>query len=403
MMSKIKKSIIVSIILTPIVILVVSLMGLHERMQQTQERAIHLTNSIALLHEIAGDLQTKDNDLARAWTRTFEQANERHSKVLEDYNNHFLARLNAQTKLNVDAMAILDRELEDVEDHFDRSVADIYKNFADVYEELGGVEDYFDRSLADVETRVTAVYEELGDVTDVFAGRFNELPSVLIPELAQELIPSVVQIEVFLGINKYTGEDIGWLGSGVFVAEDLILTAGHVLDIDEGLDYYHEYLDMEYLWKVGVIIQVTFSCGYDAEPIDYYMEDPEITDLGILKMAPGMPWPKPIPFGTAIVGETVIVIGSPYGFFPSVSSGIVSALDVEDSENFWGASNLFQTDAPTNPGNSGGPVINMDGEVVSILVGGIQYADGIGLCIPADICKLVIEKYRAMRALEALE
>jgi len=109
-------------------------------------------------------------------------------------------------------------------------------------------------------------------------------------------------------------------------------------------------------------------------------------------------FPKPSTFGTARVGEKVFAIGEPFGLFQTVSYGIVSALNV--GIDFFGEKNLLQTDTPTNPGNSGCPLFNMNGEITSIVVGGKRLADGITFCVPEDICRLVIDKYMAIRALD---
>ena len=243
----------------------------------------------------------------------------------------------------------------------------------------------------------------------------------LLPKLAKKLTPSIVKIEVHLGVDEYGegGEEggearrnvlpsgmldqlcsppsyhklTGWSGSGVFVAPDLILTAGHVVD----RVMIEQNADPEYLWKVGPPIVVKLVDGTELKVVDVYQVDHSLTDLGLLRVefSNDVNKPTPLTFGKVNVGEQVFAIGEPYGLFPSVTSGIVSAIDVNDPEDFFGKANLLQTDCPINPGNSGCPLINMRGEIIGLCVGAIRPADGIGFCVPADICKQVIELYNA--------
>jgi serine protease Do len=93
------------------------------------------------------------------------------------------------------------------------------------------------------------------------------------------------------------------------------------------------------------------------------------------------------------VGELVVAVGSPFGLSQSVTTGIISALernsvDINEYESF------IQTDAPINQGNSGGPLVNMDGEAIGInsaIVSGGSGNDGIGFTIPINMAKSVAE------------
>ncbi|MBS7609364.1 trypsin-like peptidase domain-containing protein [Candidatus Bathyarchaeota archaeon] len=91
------------------------------------------------------------------------------------------------------------------------------------------------------------------------------------------------------------------------------------------------------------------------------------------------------------VGQIVVAIGNPFGFFlgggPTVTLGLVSALNRHIAAGERIFENLIQTDAAINPGNSGGPLVNLNGEVVGINTAMIPYAQGIGFAIPINDAK----------------
>jgi serine protease Do len=83
-----------------------------------------------------------------------------------------------------------------------------------------------------------------------------------------------------------------------------------------------------------------------------------------------------------LIGETVLAIGSPFGYQQTLTDGIVSAVHrdlIIDNNKF---PNLIQISAPINPGNSGGPLLNINGEVVGINTAIRRAAQGIGFAIP---------------------
>lgn len=98
------------------------------------------------------------------------------------------------------------------------------------------------------------------------------------------------------------------------------------------------------------------------------------------------------------LGKKVYAIGNPIGveFQRTVTSGIISAVDrtikIKEDEEVSYMEDLIQTDAGINNGNSGGPLINEDGEVIGINSVKIEEAEGIGFAIPINLVKPIIEK-----------
>ena len=134
-------------------------------------------------------------------------------------------------------------------------------------------------------------------------------------------------------------------GSGFILREDgVILTNAHVVD---GADEVTVKLSDKRELKAKVV-------GAD-----------KATDVAVLKVeARGLPVVKIGDSAKARVGEWVLAIGSPFGFESSATAGIISALSrVLPDENYVP---FIQTDVAVNPGNSGGPLFNMAGEVIGI-------------------------------------
>ena len=164
------------------------------------------------------------------------------------------------------------------------------------------------------------------------------------------------------------------LGSGFVIdPSGVIVTNNHVItDADE--------------------ITVNFSDGRQlvAELVG---TDPK-TDIAVLKVESDTPLAS-VDFGDSEqlrVGDWVMAIGNPFGLGGSVSLGIVSARNRDIQSGPY--DNFIQTDAAINRGNSGGPLFNMDGEVVGINTAIISPSGGsigIGFSIPAELAVGVID------------
>jgi S1-C subfamily serine protease len=168
-------------------------------------------------------------------------------------------------------------------------------------------------------------------------------------------------------------------GSGfVYDDEGNIVTNHHVVDGAES-------------------VSVLFANGdtYDAEVVG---TDPS-TDLAVIRVDAPAELLQPLDLADSsqlVVGETVVAIGSPFGLEGSVTAGIVSALHRQiEALNGFTINDAIQTDAAINHGNSGGPLLDLDGSVVGVNAqirsesGG---NDGVGFAIPSDTVGSVVEE-----------
>jgi S1-C subfamily serine protease len=113
------------------------------------------------------------------------------------------------------------------------------------------------------------------------------------------------------------------------------------------------------------------------------------TDLAVVRGDTTGLRPLALAEGPPEVGQIVVAIGNPLGFDRSVSLGVVSALFRDLPSRAGVLEGLIQTDAAVNPGNSGGPLLDVEGRVVGINTAMIAFASGIGFAVPAQTASWV--------------
>jgi serine protease Do len=168
-------------------------------------------------------------------------------------------------------------------------------------------------------------------------------------------------------------------GSGVIISKDgYILTNNHVVSSS----------DSSYYYQVSEATKVTVSLyGSEQEYEAKIIGTDEQTDLAIIKIEAENLTPAELGDSSSIkVGEFVLAIGNPLGLDTSVTSGIVSALGRNVTADDGTTYHVMQTDCAINSGNSGGALVNSNGQVVGIntlkLSGtGIE---GVGFAIPIN-------------------
>jgi S1-C subfamily serine protease len=164
---------------------------------------------------------------------------------------------------------------------------------------------------------------------------------------------AVVHVQAFVADPKKKETDIeSGVGTGVVIKDDgTILTNFHVVAGAKKL-------------------RVTFFDGTEADAIVVGVQPDK--DLAILKPQKIPDDLEPAILGSSqqlVPGDAVVAVGFPFGVGPSVSSGVVSGLNrqFKSPDGNQVLSGLIQFDAAANPGNSGGPLVNMSGEVVGIV------------------------------------
>ena len=224
---------------------------------------------------------------------------------------------------------------------------------------------------------------------------FAEIPASF-ADLAERLMPSVVNISTTTTIKTKSNpfpfqfppgspfkdmfegapqeRQTSALGSGFIIDKSgIVITNNHVI---KGAD--------------DIFVKVNGNKDYKAKLLG---ADP-LSDIAVLKIESGNNF-KPVSFGDsdkARIGDWVIAIGNPFGLGGTVTSGIVSARNRSIGLSRY--EDYIQTDASINQGNSGGPLFNLDGDVIGIntAILGQSGSIGIGFAIPSNSAEKVIDQ-----------
>ena len=208
--------------------------------------------------------------------------------------------------------------------------------------------------------------------------------------VAQKVLPSIVGINVTYSVNSifYSGQGTASAqGSGVIISEDgYILTNNHVVNSSSSSSYY----------ELGEASRITVKLynddtEYEAEIIG----TDEQTDLAVIKIdKDGLTAAELGDSDSVQVGEFCMAIGNPLGLGTTVTDGIVSAVNREVTDEDGNTYTAIQTNAAINSGNSGGALVNSQGQVIGIntlKVSG-EGVEGVGFAIPINSTKDIYEQ-----------
>ena len=184
----------------------------------------------------------------------------------------------------------------------------------------------------------------------------HALAQETLPELVKRIKPSAVAIETF----NSRGDRVS-RGSGFFISADRVITNRHVI---EGAYRAEVHLANGNVYNVRGVLAV------DGEG-----------DIALLQVdvPPGLVRPLEVVRTSPQEGESVVVVGNPFGLEGSVSNGIVSA--VRDIPNF---GRIIQITAPISPGSSGSPVVNMQGQVIGVATLQVSEGQSLNFAIPSE-------------------
>ena len=202
-----------------------------------------------------------------------------------------------------------------------------------------------------------------------------------VTDTVAEIAPAVVTVLNHLsGQGSYPGSSAGNIasGSGIFISpEGYLITNQHVVEGAQGLE-------------------VIFANG-EQRSAELVGADP-YADLAVLHVDSDIPAYAQLGNSDIVKpGETVIAIGSPLGAFQNtVTVGVISATDrAINVTGTYELQGMIQTDAAINQGNSGGPLINLDGEIIGINTliirsySGSATAEGLGFAIPSNTVRAI--------------
>ena len=228
----------------------------------------------------------------------------------------------------------------------------------------------FERGYADL------VDQLLPSVVSIATSQVIERNTSSLPELP-EGHPFNDMFEDFFGNQMPKRENLTGLGSGFIISkEGYVVTNNHVIS---GADQ----------------ITVIFNNGVDDVPAELVGTDPK-TDIAVLKIDPSSVSIENVNWGNSEisrVGDIVLAIGNPLGLGGTVTSGIISSINRDIGSGPY--VDFIQTDAPINRGNSGGPLFNLDGEVIginSMIISQTGGSVGLGFSIPSKTAKLIVEQ-----------
>ena len=241
------------------------------------------------------------------------------------------------------------------------------------------------------------LFTAFGQESDDFSSRFTtfgqngeELPPLYDEKIVRTVFdtasPSIVEVKTVVQFGRRIGEGSG---SGFFVDDQ-----GHIITSDHVVQGARE-----------ITVRLNDGRELSAVKLGHSQHD----DLALLRVDPAAVADiRPLPFADSdqvSIGEMAIAIGSPYENYNSLSLGIVSGKErsesgIQRADSYTGGirrtiTDLIQTDAALNPGNSGGPLLNAEGEVIGVnssvrVQSGVQR--GVGFAVASNTVMQILDE-----------
>ena len=221
---------------------------------------------------------------------------------------------------------------------------------------------------------------------------------------ANKILPSIVGITVEYNVNSLISmfgnrgqsSTATASGSGIIISEDgYILTNNHIVSSSSDSDFY----EVSSATKVTVKL-FNDETEYEAEIVG----TDEQTDLAVIKIdKTDLPKAEFADSDNIKVGEFAMAVGNPLGMQSSITCGVISAVNREITDSDGITYNLIQTDAAINAGNSGGALVNSEGQVIGVNTLKLQGdgIEGMGFAIPInsteDVTSQLIEYSKVRR------
>ena len=206
--------------------------------------------------------------------------------------------------------------------------------------------------------------------------------------VAQKVLPSIVGIKIKYSVNSMFGtSEAEATGSGIIISEDgYIITNNHVVSTESSSSYY----------SINEAAKMTVNLYND--PTEYEAKiigTDEYTDLAVIKIDASNLTPATLGNSDNVkVGEFAMAIGCPLGLDITVTSGIISAVNRTVDDGAGTEYTCIQTDAAINSGNSGGALVNSNGEVIGINTLKLSGTgvEGMGFAIPINSTTDVVDQ-----------
>ena len=202
-----------------------------------------------------------------------------------------------------------------------------------------------------------------------------------IVSISNVMASTLVVNKVFPATVLITAEDKNGqpqsLGSGFLVTPNIIATNFHV--IENSYSGYVKFVNKKEIYEIEGVV------GYSNE-----------YDLALIKISDNNGTPLPLISPSVDIGQKIFAIGNPLGLEGTISDGIISG--IRNFEDF----SVLQISAPISPGNSGGPVVNENGDVVGVATFTITEGQNINFAVPVKYLKELLDNQIAQVPLSSL-